>query len=333
MIDSINFDGLIPLIFRVSNAISIGIAVGWFKNCIVKLDRQYREPFYILSHYLHNKKREFYSIRKQLDEDLEYSLQISTPDDETPSQIIIKNIGESNIEELCLSVIAEKCFEGFNSYFFKVSQNVVTDKVSKKIVAENLFVSVDESGFDDFYDRQEHIKILNLSPQTVVRYYLNNIPTNEIYYIAGTNRVHFSYKDIYVHLLSKQKNGILYKTNVVSGKGTISFNNRFDDHVNWERKWGKNYNISLLNQSMQRFALSIYGSIESWSWKDRGVIPVWFKRKKLRPLYILMLRKKFIGLVFWFFLLSHRIILTPNFPYYKLSESSGSLIKWLLDRE
>ncbi|NJM76637.1 MAG: hypothetical protein HC852_13690 [Acaryochloridaceae cyanobacterium RU_4_10] len=333
MIDSINFDGLIALIFRISNAISIGIAVGWFKNCIVKLDRHYREPFYILSHYWHNNKHEFRSIRKRLDEDLEYSLQISTPDDETPSQIIIKNIGESNIEELCLSVIAEKCFEGFNSYFFEVSLDTITNKNYPKVVTENSFISVDESYSDDFYDRQNYIKILNLSPQKVVRYYLNNIPPHEIYYIAGTSRVHSSYKNIYVHLLSKQKDGILYKTNFISGKGIISFDNRLNDHINWKRKWGKNYNISLLNQSMQRFELSIYGSIESWSWKDRGVIPVWFKRKKLRPIYILMLRTKFIGLVFWFFLLSHRIILTPNFPYYKLSKSSGSLIKWLLDRK
>jgi hypothetical protein len=144
---SSNLDRLADFAMWGSRAVFLSIAVSWIKKYIVKLDRQYRQPFYIRSDLSHKASRGFNSWFP-LDDDLEYSLEISTPDDETPTQILIKNIGESSIEEVSIMIVAEKCFDGF---------------------------------FENYLcNRQENIRLFNLHPGDSLKQYLNNIPRDDI---------------------------------------------------------------------------------------------------------------------------------------------------------
>jgi hypothetical protein len=277
MIDSINLDGVITLIYR---AILSGIVVNSIRKYIVEKDRQIRQPFYLDSHLWHKEKHELWhwSEFKKLDEDLEYSFQISTPENEMPTQVAIKNIGESKIEKISINIVAKGCFDGLLSVHL--------------------------------YDRQEHLEILNLSPQGVIKQYLYNIPRDNFWYSEDTNSLIKSFEGIYIYLLSKKKDGITQECNSRGGF-SIYFSPRFEEieEENWKTKWEKKYNISLLNKSKQCIARSIYGSIECWSRNDRGRIPIWLKRNIKSPLYILILHERIASLMFWVCLLSGRITL------------------------
>jgi hypothetical protein len=60
-------------------------------------------PFYEKSDMWHRAENSFYSLGR-LDDELEVSLQITTPDDASQTQISIENVGESRIDEVFLSV-------------------------------------------------------------------------------------------------------------------------------------------------------------------------------------------------------------------------------------
>jgi hypothetical protein len=276
MIGSTNLDGLITLIFR---AILSGIVVNSIRKYVVEKDRQRRQPFYLDSHLWHKERHElenWFEFEK-LDEDLEYSFQISTPENEMPTQVAIKNIGESKIEKISINIVAKRCFDGMLCVYP--------------------------------YDRQEHLTILNLSPQEVVKQYLYNIPRDDFWYSEDMNSLIRSFEGIYIYLLSKKKAGITQECNSRGGF-SIFFSRRFEEkEENWETKWGKNYNVSLLNKSKQCLLRSIYGSIECWSRNNRGGIPIWLKRKIRSSLYILIQHEWIVILMFWFCLLSSRITL------------------------
>jgi hypothetical protein len=277
MIESINLDGLITLIFR---AILSGIVVNSIRKYVVEKDRQCRQPFYLDSHRWHkdNHKLENWFEFKKIDEDLEYSFQISTPENEMSTQVAIKNIGEFKIEKISINIVAEGCFDGL--------------------------LSVHP------YDRQEHLEILNLSPQGVAKQYLYNIPRDNVWYSEDMGGWIRSFEGIYIYLLSKKKDGITQKCDSRGGFSIFS-SRRYKEikEENWETKWGKNYNVSLLNKSKQCLSRSVYGSIECWSRNNRGGIPIWLKRKIRSPLYILIQHEWIVILMFWFCLLSGRITL------------------------
>jgi hypothetical protein len=280
MIDSINLDGLITLISR---AIILAISGNYIKTYLIKLDYQYRQPFYLDSHLWHKNKHELWNWFEfeKLDEDLEYSFQISTPENEMPTQVEIKNIGESKIEKISINIVAEGCFDGL-------------------LPAHP-------------YDRQEYLEILNLSPQGVARQYLYNIPRDDIWYSEDMGGWISSFEGIYIYLLSKKKDGI---TQECSSRGgfSIFFSRRYKEketeteEKNWKTKWGEKYNVSLLSESKQHFARGIYSSLERWPWSNSGGIPVWLKQK-ISSLCILMLHKKVVNLIFWICLLSGHITL------------------------
>jgi hypothetical protein len=277
MIDSINLDGLINLISR---AIILGVGGNYIKKCLIKLDRQYRQPFYLDSHLWHKNEHELWhwSEFEKLDEDLEYSFQISTPENEMPTQVAIKNIGESKIEKISINIVAEGCFDGL--------------------------LSVHP------YDRQENLEILNLPPQGVIKQYLYNIPRDNFWYSEDTNSLIKSFEGIYIYLLSKKKDGITQECNSRGGF-SIYFSRRFEEieeEKNWKFKWEKNYNVRLLNESKQHFERGIYSSLTRWSWSNSGGIPVWLKQKT-SSLCFLILHERIVSLMFWVCLLSGRITL------------------------
>jgi hypothetical protein len=279
MIDSINYlDGLINLISRV---IILGIGGNYIKTCLVKLDRQYRQPFYFDSHLWHKNKHELWNWFefKKLDEDLEYSFQISTPENEMSTQVAIKNIGESKIEKISINIVAEGCFDGL--------------------------LPVHP------YDRQEHLEIMNLSPQGVAKQYLYNIPRDNVWYSEDMGGWIRSFEGIYIYLLSKKKDGITQECNSRDGF-SIFFSRRYqeieEEKENWKTKWGEKYNVRLLNESKKHFASGIYSSLKCWSWSNSEGIPVWLKQKT-SSLCILMLHERVVNLIFWFCLLSGHITL------------------------
>jgi hypothetical protein len=268
MINSINLDGVITLISR---AILSGIVV----NFIREKDRQIRQPFYRRSDLFHKAR---YGFKKwfPLDEDLEYSFQISTPDYTRPTQIAIKNIGKSIIESVSINIVAKKCFDGVYR--------------------------------DYLYDRQERLEFLDLDPQKVVKQYLNNIPPDDVWLIKDTGAVISSYQSISIHLLSKEKDRIIETCNDVARP--IFCSRRFEDleRRHWETHWGEKYNVQLLNDLKRDFLWKIGGRLEWWFLcKHRG-IPQWSKQMA-KPFLALILNKISLDLFFWIFLFSGHISL------------------------
>jgi hypothetical protein len=252
-----------------------GIVRNFVGKKIGNIDRRYRQPIYLHSDRW-NKKQNGFNLWHQLDEDLNYSFQISTPDDEMPTQIAVKNIGESKIEEISISVVAKKCFDGIYR--------------------------------DYLYNRQERLELIDLDPHEVVKQYLYKIPRDDIWFIKGTNRVITSYQSISIHLLSKKKDGIVQKCRDIASP--ILCGSRLDDldRGNWKTKWGKNYNICLLNNLRRDFEWEILGRLDMWFLYSEGGIPLWVK-KMTKPFLALILNNFFLNILFWIGLFSGKISL------------------------
>jgi hypothetical protein len=298
MLKVINLDILINSIWLIAKAILTGIAVNFIRKKIADKVRRRMLPFYQRSDLWHKTQHGF-NLWIKLDNDIEVSFQISTPDDENQSQIAIRNIGKSKVEAVSINVVAEKCFDGVHR--------------------------------DYLYERQERVEITNLSSEMVVKQYLKNIPRVDtrvdIWFEEGTsrNRIIQSYQGLSIHLLSKKKNGIQKKCNTIIKP--IFCDSSIDDleRGNWVARWGKFYNVRLLNQLKQDFMIKMYFSLNRWPWKGSRSRSMWppeesqlkfssissfqiMQMRIIRPFMIIFIHyEKLRNLLFWIYLISDRI--------------------------
>jgi hypothetical protein len=209
-------------------------------------------PFYEKSDMWHRAENSFYSLGR-LDDELEVSLQITTPDDASQTQISIENVGESRIDEVFLSVVATDCLDGI------------------------------DRGYS--YERQERLVFVNLKPGKVVKQYWNNIPSEELYFDENYHTFFKSYAAIYVYLLSKKINGVLYESQSSVGLGEIRFTKRLDElrKGDWVKKWDRTYNQRLLRESKEKFERKICGNLRFWPW--HGEEPEYLSQEELNSLY------------------------------------------------